>query len=173
MDSVEKPDMLVAMLRAQRKLQEGYADGDPWLIQEREHKIAFIRQQHTNMVVEGVEALNEVGWKPWGTSRHINALSSMKELVDHWHFVINWLFVLAGELDLEDEEQLATLFTQLYFEKNGINHDRQKGDYDGFAEKCPECGREREMAVYQERMAVDTQMDYTVLVCPCGREYHD
>lgn len=163
------------VLRMQRSLQAGYEDGDPTTIQTNEHRIAFMRQQHTNITVELVEALNELGWKPWGNSRHINALACLRELVDVQHFINNWLLTLAPLTGCTDEEQLGQLFLAEYAAKHGVNVERQGlGEgYDGFAEKCRNCGREKIMSPLVEREAVDTQITYFVRVCPCGEEWDD
>jgi len=78
------------------------------------------------------EALNEVGWKPWASSRHVNAEAFKGELIDALHFLVN-LFLLAG---MDSREVL-----RLYLEKNRRNLERQKAGYDGVAEKCPTCKR--------------------------------
>jgi dimeric dUTPase (all-alpha-NTP-PPase superfamily) len=159
-------DSFVRMLDAQERLQERHEDGDPWTMVEREHKIAFMRQQYVNMTVETVEALNEIGWKPWGSSRHINAEAGMKELIDHFHFLMNWMMCLAPEMGLKNNAELVEWFTEAYFDKNLVNHQRRDANYDGFAEKCPQCGREKEAAVWEEG-----DLETPALTCNCGHVF--
>lgn len=78
------------------------------------------------------EALNEVGWKPWATSRHVNERAFQGEIVDALHFLIN-LYVLGGGTP-------DTLYDQ-YREKNDKNRKRQQAGYDGIQGKCPGCKR--------------------------------
>lgn len=87
------------------------------------------------------EAMDETGWKPWATSRHLDAEKFLKEMVDAWHFFMNILLVVGGEMGITREE-LAQRFTQLYVEKNKVNAARQQDGYDGLSSKCPQCKRE-------------------------------
>lgn len=87
------------------------------------------------------EAMDETGWKPWATSRHLDADKFLKEMVDAWHFFMNILLVVGGEKGWT-REQLASEFTRLYVEKNQVNATRQEQGYDGLSTKCPNCKRE-------------------------------
>ena len=87
------------------------------------------------------EALDEMGWKPWATSRHLNAEPMLKEMVDAFHFFMNMLLVIGGEMGWSIE-QLADEFTKRYIAKNAVNAERQKEGYDGVSSKCPKCHRE-------------------------------
>jgi dimeric dUTPase (all-alpha-NTP-PPase superfamily) len=166
------------MLDMQQALQTGYSDGDPWTIQSNEHRIAFIQQQYVNITKEIGEALDEVGWKPWGTSRHINAELGLKELVDTFHFFMNWLMTLGPLLGFKDNKELAEAFVEAYLEKNLVNNHRQTMNYNGFADKCPKCGREREVADWREEelRSHGSEDPITLIefwVCPCGHIYND
>jgi len=78
------------------------------------------------------EALAEVGWKPWATSRHINREAYVAELVDAWHFFMNLLLLV----DVSEVE-----FRKAYYAKRNRNNQRQKEGYDGVSGKCAGCGR--------------------------------
>jgi hypothetical protein len=85
------------------------------------------------------EAMAEVGWKPWATSRHINHDAFMKEMVDAWHFFMNLL--LCGCQGMTPTE-IADEFTRRYIEKNAVNAQRQEEGYDGVKDKCAQCHRD-------------------------------
>lgn len=87
------------------------------------------------------EAMDEMGWKPWATSRHLNGERMLSEFIDAWHFFMNALLVVAGELEW-DTHQLAEEFFKRYAAKNEVNRARQLEGYDGVSTKCPICKRE-------------------------------
>lgn len=87
------------------------------------------------------EAMDETGWKPWATSRHLDADKMLKELVDAWHFFMNIMLVVGGEKGWT-VEQLAHEFSSAYMAKNMKNEQRQQEGYDGISSKCPNCKRE-------------------------------
>ena len=72
------------------------------------------------------EALNEVGWKPWATSRHMNREAYLSELVDALHFLVN-LYALGGGDSMDMFER--------YLKKNNRNRERQLEGYDGIKGK--------------------------------------
>lgn len=124
--------MLQEMLDAQRQLQvqvmktwpaEGLNEQDTAL-QIKEHILALLDEAH--------ELLNEVGWKPWATSRHVNLEAARGEWIDAWHFMMN----LAILLDMDE-----AMIEQMYFAKRAKNVQRQEDSYDGVALKCPKCKR--------------------------------
>lgn len=78
------------------------------------------------------EALAEVGWKAWASSRHMNADAFKGELVDALHFFVN-LYALAGG-DADD-------LYERYLAKNRRNLERQLEGYDGVSGKCKSCHR--------------------------------
>ena len=78
------------------------------------------------------EALDETGWKPWATSRHVNEDAYLNELVDALHFFVN-LFALGGGT--------ADDLYERYCRKNDKNRARQLSGYDGVTGKCPLCRR--------------------------------
>jgi hypothetical protein len=122
---------LQMILDNQRKLQlKSYGvdvstlDGDA--------RAAYIRDMSLALTDELHEALNESGWKPWATSRHLNRAAFAGEMIDVLHFWVN-LALVAGvtEQDILD----------LYFAKADRNAKRQLAGYDGIDGKCKTCGR--------------------------------
>lgn len=100
--------------------------------QDDETRIRNIKENVLACTDELHEALNEVGWKQWATSRHINEDAFKKELIDAAHFLIN-LLLHAGVT--------ADEFFTLYLTKNKRNFERQAEGYDGVSTKCPHCTR--------------------------------
>jgi dUTPase len=87
------------------------------------------------------EAMQEVGWKPWASSRHLNNESFLEELVDALHFLAN--MVLAAAInEHEDPKVLAKILWLKYQAKVEKNIQRQLEGYDGVQGKCPVCKRE-------------------------------
>lgn len=78
------------------------------------------------------EALGEMGWKPWASSRHFNTPAVQGELVDAWHFFMN-LMLIAKMTPLDLYEK--------YDAKRRKNMQRQADGYDGVSTKCPKCRR--------------------------------
>lgn len=134
----EEVDRLYAMFELQDSFEElatgmrfsqlATAD-DPALQNDR---IGQFKEMKLAIEAELQEALDEMGWKPWASSRHFNTEAVQNELVDAWHFFM-CLMLLAG-MDPE-------LLWQKYQEKIKINIRRQTEGYDGVKEKCPRCKR--------------------------------
>lgn len=118
-------------LQAQYELQLKSFGNDPKQLNDEE-KLEWVRWNMLALMDELHEALAETGWKPWAKSKHINRDAYVSELVDAFHFLMNLMLVV----DCSAEEFLAK-----YFEKRGINADRQAAGYDGVAGKCPKCKR--------------------------------
>lgn len=141
---VDMVPMLQRQLELQRYMKEqGRAldPTDPTL--EQDQRIQFVKDMYIAIVQELDEALNEVGWKPWGTARHVNGMAFLREMVDAWHFFMNLMLAVAPFIDeVNNEAELAALFGELYFEKNRENWRRAGVEYHGFHEKCKYCGRE-------------------------------
>jgi hypothetical protein len=130
-------DMFVTMLEAQLELQRRHMkDGDPRHL-DGEAMADFMRWNAFALEDEIHEAMQEVGWKPWATSREINVTEFMREMVDGYHFYMNMLLCATG-MECGD---LAEMFFRMYMEKNAENARRQIEGYTGL-EKCQECGRE-------------------------------
>lgn len=124
-------DRLVEMMQLQLQLQTKAYGKDPRELAGQE-RIDFFKDMKLALQDELHEALDEIGWKPWATSKHWNDDAVKGELVDAWHFMMN-LFIVA---DLSPNE----LF-QRYVAKRQKNIERQKAGYDGVSTKCPVCKR--------------------------------
>lgn len=124
-------DPLTMMMSRQFTLQvESFGNNFPKMTEEE--RVLFAKDQILGLLDEAHEALAEIGWKPWATSRYMNRDAFVSELVDVWHFLMNLL--LAAEVTPEE-------FINLYMEKNDKNARRQKDGYDGVSTKCPGCKR--------------------------------
>lgn len=124
-------DMLADMLNRQRALQE-QSYGFDFNAMSEEERVLFAKDQALALLDEVHEALGEIGWKPWATSRHMNRDAFVSELVDAWHFLMNLL--LAARVTPEE-------FYRKYKAKNIKNALRQYKGYDGVTDKCPSCKR--------------------------------
>jgi hypothetical protein len=87
------------------------------------------------------EAMQEVGWKPWATSRHMNTAEFLGEIVDALHFLGN-MILTASINQHEDPKVLAQMLWSGYQAKVQVNMERQQNEYDGVSTKCPICKRE-------------------------------
>lgn len=114
-------DNLQTMLDMQRQLQITGIGIDPKEL-EGEDRINFSKDMILALLDEVHEVLNEMGWKPWATSRHFNEELVQKELIDAWHFFMN-LLLAAGV----DGQKLFELYT----DKNRENLDRWQRGYTG------------------------------------------
>lgn len=125
------PDNLQKILDLQaRRQRESF--GLDLTNMSQEDRIEFIRWNVLALEAELHEALDEIGWKPWATSRHINREAFLGELVDAQHFLNNLYLAVGAD---------ASEVTYRYLEKSAINRDRQAGQYDGVSTKCPICRR--------------------------------
>lgn len=98
-----------------------------------EERIVQVKEMKLALEAELQEMLDEVGWKPWASSRFVNAEAMRGELIDALHFLLN-LMILAGFRDWEEVEAA-------YLKKRNINAQRQEDGYDGVSGKCPACRR--------------------------------
>lgn len=124
-------DSLAKMLSTQLQLQIDSFKNDPANLTD-EQAIEWVRWNTLALTDELHEALAEVGWKPWATSKHFNRDAFVAELVDAFCFFMNLLLVA----NCTAEEFLA-----LYLAKRDLNAKRQEAGYDGVAGKCSNCGR--------------------------------
>lgn len=118
------------MMQRQKAAQAKYHDGSK--LKSTEDRIGDIFHNAFALLDEIHEAMGEVGWKRWATSRHVNEEEFKGELIDAWHFMMN-LFDLAG-MDAEE-------VFQRYNAKRDRNDVRQDNGYDGVTGKCPTCKR--------------------------------
>lgn len=151
----------LALLIAQGELQRDTYGHDFEKMSDTE-RIEFIKTNVLALTDELHEALGEVGWKPWTTSRHINEDAYLGELVDAFHFLMNLVLVLGYK-----EEVISERFVDRYFLKRAVNAQRQNDGYDGVSGKCTGCGRDIYEAILEERMTEGIKPEYETL-CPCG-----
>ena len=123
--------MLHEIFEKQLALQIGSFGGDPANLSDVE-KIDYIKSMTLAATDELHEALGEVGWKPWATSRHINRTAYLGELIDVLHFWVNLCLVVGAT-----PEEIA----ERYAEKAKRNAKRQADGYDGVTGKCEACKR--------------------------------
>ena len=149
---------ILDLLRMQNQLQINMREANPNLegsplnMVDDEAKARFLTWNHTALIVELSEALDEVGWKPWASSRHINIREFIHEMVDAEHFKLNMLLAAAA-LSGWSIEQVAEEFDRYYDEKNAKNLHRQVTGYDGVTEKCPQCHRDLQETNSANRVA--------------------
>lgn len=125
--------MLEKMMEMQAELQRRYLSGfNPQHLPEVQ-RMDYVRTIHTAIIKELGEVMDECGWKPWASSNHINEEAFKAELVDVFHFFMNFMLVVG----MTPAELYAG-----YMRKNGKNHARIDGDYDGVTGKCPACHRD-------------------------------
>lgn len=126
-----QPDRLAIMLNMQSELQEK-SYGRMLESLDGEERIEMFKQMYIALADELHEALGEMGWKPWATSKHFNEAAVQGELIDAWHFFMN-LIILSG---MDPEEMF-----EKYMAKHKKNQQRQIDGYDGVSTKCRGCGR--------------------------------
>jgi len=116
------------------------------------------------------EAMNEVGWKPWATSRHINTDEFRAELIDAFHFLLNmWMATFS---DLATPEYMASVLYAQYKTKNQVNRDRQLKGYDGVTGKCPQCHRDFLTTMRTSVTTSNPSIPLTELDLICACTYH-
>jgi dimeric dUTPase (all-alpha-NTP-PPase superfamily) len=122
---------LQMILDRQRELQKKHYGVDVTTLSDEE-RAQYIRDMSLALADELHEALNETGWKPWATSRHVNRQAYLGELIDVLHFWCNLVLITnTNEKEILD----------MYFAKADKNAKRQLAGYDGVAGKCTTCGR--------------------------------
>ena len=121
-------------LASTRRLQEeAYHVDFTALARDPDDLADSIVMNHTALVVELGEFMNEVGWKDWATPRGwINRDAAVGELVDVAHFLANILV----RLGVDDDE-----WESRYQSKQAVNRARQTRGYDARENKCPRCRR--------------------------------
>jgi len=126
-------DMWMEMLEGQRSLQLSMPplNRDPATLRGVE-RIEFFKDMKLAIESELQEMLDEMGWKPWATSRHFNEEAVRGELVDVFHFFMN-LWLAAGGT--------AEGLYGSYLNKREKNLKRQQAGYDGIKGKCGVCHR--------------------------------
>lgn len=123
--------MLEEIFRKQYELQT-QSFGNDFARMTDEERIEFIKDMLLAGLDEFHEALAEIGWKPWATSRHINREAFLGELIDVLHFWVNLCLAVGADAD-------EILYR--YNEKASRNRKRQADGYDGVSGKCEYCKR--------------------------------
>lgn len=115
-----------------KALQEEYFNRS-FPIKDGDELADYVTFNHSALVVELSEFMQEVGWKDWAAPRGwVNRDAALKELVDAGHFMANLLCAL----DVSDAE-----WEYAYRAKQEVNRQRQRDGYDGVSGKCPVCRR--------------------------------
>jgi hypothetical protein len=136
-------DRLARMMGAQLNLQI-QAGMNP-IEMNVEEVIEYIKEMTLAATDELHEALGEVGWKTWATSRHINTVAAFSELRDAWQFLTNLMFAVTGE----EPENLADMLEASLYKKIELNHARINEMYTGL-DKCGSCHRSLDEVVIHE-----------------------
>jgi hypothetical protein len=158
-------DRLESMLSAQLGIQSIINPDLPPLNERNlNQRIDAIRYNYIALVQELSEAMNEVGWKSWASSRHIND-EMFGELRDMWQFLINLMFLATGD----SPEKLAHRLTHELAAKHEVNIQRAKSNYDGVSTKCPKCKRALDdiaftIIYYPNGVEIDK------VLCVCGSQ---
>lgn len=104
-----------------------------------EERVEYIRDNILACLDELHEALGEVGWKPWATSRHLNRDAFLHELVDAQLFLHNAMLAVLKEGD--SASKLQDEVDSLVLARIHRAMERQQNGYDGVTGKCPHCHR--------------------------------
>lgn len=141
-----QPDRLERMIRRQLELQKVGRSLDPPSM-TGEERGWFAVWNHTALIKELGEALDEVAWKPWSVDKDtFNRDQFIAELVDAWHFLMNLLLLAGSVWNIPDDMMASYLsdeFYKRYIDKSAENMRRwESGTYDSKSTKCPDCGRE-------------------------------
>lgn len=143
----------MVLLDLQQELQVYAFDINPIDFKDSDSQMEFIRWNALALISELVEAMNEVGWKPWASSHHINREQFAGEMVDLLHFFANLCLAtgISGQMLAEG-----------YVKKRQRNYERQQEGYDGVTGKCPHCNRDyAETHCTPEGYCIDQDGDYT------------
>ena len=119
-------------IAAQHELQVNTFGKDPKNGLTPDEQMDWIRWNVLALTDELHELMQETGWKPWATSKHINRDAYVSELVDSFHFFMNLMLLV----DCSPDELL-----EKYFHKRKINIQRQAEGYNGVDSKCRMCHR--------------------------------
>lgn len=156
---VDSADRLTRMFAKQLKLQRAH-DTDPTDFPER-LRPEWIAQMVLACTDELHEALNEVGWKPWASSRHINEEKCFGELRDAWQFLTNAMFTVYQV----SPSELAELLEESLDAKLKKNYARVDSGYAG-TEKCPGCRRALDEVTLSTSRRADSVVE--LVWCQCG-----
>lgn len=156
-------DSLRTILQQQLDLQRTY-DTDPTQMRGDDRIHWFI-----TMIVacedELHEALNEVGWKPWTSSRHIDEDKAFNELRDALQFLINAMFTMKQITPV----QMTDLIRNAMRDKIAINRNRDALGYTGVNEKCKKCKRALD-EISDTHVFTNESATVTLVRCTCGTD---
>ncbi len=122
---------IAEMLAKTKQLQVEIYGSSPHVWSDGD-RIEYIKEMVLAATDELHEALGEVGWKSWASSRRIDRDAYLGELIDVLFFLMD-LFIV---VDTRGSE-----VTDRYLKKLAINTTRAKGTYTGVDEKCSTCRR--------------------------------
>ena len=105
---------------------------------DSEARVQYIKDMILACTDELHEALAEIGWKSWATSRHVNEEAAFGELRDAWQFLMNAMMAVNQRGPRANAEALY----QAHNQKIAVNYARQSEGYDGITGKCPACHRD-------------------------------
>lgn len=152
-------DRLTEMFKAQLEFQEALGrDPRGMTLPQR---IDWLQHMALACTDELHEALGEIGWKAWASSRHINERKAFEELRDAFQFLVNMMFTV---MPCSPEDMARELEAALYA-KLRINHERIDSDYDGVSSKCPQCRRDLAEVGLVEVHNEDGSRDKVLCVC--------
>lgn len=154
---------LTVLVKGQKRLNE--ALGHNYETMTIEERISYIKENVLACIAELNEALNEVGWKSWATSQHINKEQFFGELRDAWQFLTNLMLVIE-----HNPEDLAKKFAASVIHKHIINMNRINDGYDGVSTKCSHCGRALDEVIAIEIINHDNNNNNAIHYCICGTE---
>jgi|SRR5262245_28676916 len=161
----DEVDRLELMLRTQRSAA-ARVQVDPLRIDTDVERIQYFKDMVLAATDELHEALGEVGWKPWATSRHINVDAAFGELRDAWQFLMNAMMVITQE----EPDVLARHLLVAHTEKVAKNLERaaMPGGYDGVSDKCPQCRRSFADMELKQVPRYDSVLPRVDIHCVCG-----
>jgi dUTPase len=156
---VYSPDRLTRILAKQLKLQRTH-NTDPAELPD-ELRADWIAHMILAATAELHEALNEIGWKKWASSRHVNEEACFGELRDAWQFLTNAMFTVHQV----SPDELAELLEDALDAKLTKNYARIENGYTGL-DKCPGCKR----ALDEVKLTVNIRRDGSpeLVSCACG-----
>lgn len=128
-------DILTRIMEMQAEFQQRTPDGVTESFKETtpEKVCEMVRTQTLACIKELTEALDEVGWKPWASSRYVNVEAFRSELIDAFRFWLNLIYIAGLSPD-----GVLNYYEQSLAKTNA----RIDNGYDGVSTKCPGCKRD-------------------------------
>lgn len=158
---------IAELLELQHRLQVESFGSDPLQL-DPDARAEFLRWNAWALTSELVEVMDETGWKPWATSRHVNVDQALGEMVDALHFFANMALAIGGAAGMTTDE-IAYRISTGYLKKRQVNAKRQEDGYDGVKGKCGFCHRDLNETVLTHQEVNTAEGDsITMSFCPCG-----